>query len=234
MEIAPGIHVMGSKKGGYVRAFLLDDGTDLTLIDTLFETDGRLILDQLAAMERTVKDLKNIVLTHGHRSHLGGMAALKKLSGATVYTHEWEADIISGDRKAQNVTLRPIKPYKTYPYQLGLALGLGDHPHCEVDKCLKDGDRIGPAQVMHTPGHSPGHLAFYWPERRVLITGDAVCTWPDFRSGWPSFTLNWKQQRASIRRMAQVEIDAVAVGHGDPITKNATQRMRALAMASQD
>jgi glyoxylase-like metal-dependent hydrolase (beta-lactamase superfamily II) len=234
MEIAPGIHVMGSKKGGYVRAFLQDDGTDLTLIDTLFETDGRLILDQLAAMGRTVKDLKNIVLTHGHRSHLGGMAALKKLSGATVYTHEWEADIISGDRKAQNVTLRPIKPYKTYPYQLGLALGLGDHPHCEVDKCLKDGDRIGPAQVMHTPGHSPGHLAFYWPERRVLITGDAVCTWPDFRSGWPSFTLNWKQQRASIRRMAQVEIDAVAVGHGDPITKNATQRMRALAMASQD
>jgi glyoxylase-like metal-dependent hydrolase (beta-lactamase superfamily II) len=234
MEIAPGIHVMGSKKGGYVRAFLLDDGTDLTLIDTLFETDGRLILDQLAAMGRTVKDLKNIVLTHGHRSHLGGMAALKKLSGATVYTHEWEADIISGDRKAQNVTLRPIKPYKTYPYQIGLALGLGDHPHCEVDKCLKDGDRIGPAQVMHTPGHSPGHLAFYWPERRVLITGDAVCTWPDFRSGWPSFTLNWKQQRASIRRMAQVEIDAVAVGHGDPITKNATQRMRALAMASQD
>jgi len=234
MEIAPGIHVMGSKKGGYVRAFLLDDGTYLTLIDTLFETDGRLILDQLAAMGRTVKDLKNIVLTHGHRSHLGGMAALKKLSGATVYTHEWEADIISGDRKAQNVTLRPIKPYKTYPYQLGLALGLGDHPHCEVDKCLKDGDRIGPAQVMHTPGHSPGHLAFYWPERRVLITGDAVCTWPDFRSGWPSFTLNWKQQRASIRRMAQVEIDAVAVGHGDPITRNATQRMRALAMASQD
>ena len=185
-------------------------------------------------MGRTVKDLKNIVLTHGHRSHLGGMAALKKLSGATVYTHEWEADIISGDRKAQNVTLRPIKPYKTYPYQLGLALGLGDHPHCDVDKCLKDGDRIGPAQVMHTPGHSPGHLAFYWPERRVLITGDAVCTWPDFRTGWPSFTLNWKQQRESIRHMAQVDVDAVAVGHGDPITKNATQRMRSLAMASQD
>jgi glyoxylase-like metal-dependent hydrolase (beta-lactamase superfamily II) len=232
MELAAGIHVLGNKKGGYVRAFLLDDGTGLTLIDTLYETDGSMVLDQLKAMGRTVKDLKHIVLTHGHRSHLGGLAALKRLSGAPVYSHEWEADIISGDRPAQNVTLRPIRPYRTYPYQLGLALGLGGHPPCPVDKCLQDGDRVGPVQVMHTPGHSPGHLAFYWPERRVLITGDAVCTWPDFRSGWPSFTLNWKQHRASVRRMADLDVDAVAVGHGDPITKGATQRMRALVAAA--
>lgn len=228
MELATGIHVLGNKKGGYVRAFLLDDGAGLTLIDTLYETDGRLVLDQLKRMGRTAKDLKHIVLTHGHRSHLGGVAVLKRMSGAPVYSHEWEADIISGDRKAQNVTLRPIKPYKTYPYQLGLALGLGGHPPCPVDRFLTHADRVGPVHVIHTPGHSPGHLAFYWQERRVLITGDAVCTWPDFRTGWPSFTLNWKQQRESVRLMADLDVEAVAVGHGDPITKGARKRMRSL------
>ena len=222
MEIAPGIHVLGNKKGGYVRAFLLDDGTELTLIDTLFEKDGR--HDSGPACADGAYGQGPEAYRSNSRPPFppwSGWRSLRKLSGAPVYTHEWEADIISGDRKAQNVTLRPVKPYKTYPYQLGLALGLGNHPPCPVDRCLKDGDRVGPVQVMHTPGHSPGHLAFYWPERRVLITGDAVCTWPDFRSGWPSFTLNWKQHRASIRHMAQVEVDAVAVGHGDPITKNA-------------
>lgn len=44
--------------------------------------------------------LKHILLTHAHRSHLGRLAELKRMSGATVYAHEWEADIIAGERKA--------------------------------------------------------------------------------------------------------------------------------------
>ena len=44
--------------------------------------------------------LKHILLTHAHRSHLGGLSELKRMSGATVYAHEWEADIIAGERKA--------------------------------------------------------------------------------------------------------------------------------------
>jgi hypothetical protein len=63
-QIAPGVYSMDQSTGGHVHAFLLDDGNDLTLIDT-----------------------------HGHRYHLGGLATLKGLSGATVYSHAWEADI---------------------------------------------------------------------------------------------------------------------------------------------
>ena len=54
------------------------------------------------------------------------------------------------------------------------ALGLGKHPPCDVDAYIHDGDRIGPLHVVHAPGHTPGHLAFYWPERRMLFCGDAV------------------------------------------------------------
>ena len=110
MEIAPGVYSMGQRKGGRVHAFLLDDGTDLTLIDTLYDTDAHRVLDQIGRIGRTVTDLKRIVLTHAHRSHLGGLAELKRRSGATIHAHEWEADIIAGDRKGQAVARQLLRP----------------------------------------------------------------------------------------------------------------------------
>ncbi|MCD6029906.1 MAG: putative Zn-dependent hydrolase, glyoxylase, partial [Thermomicrobiales bacterium] len=82
MEIAKGIYSLGQRRGGHVHAFLIDDGHDLTLIDTLADDDARRVLAALRRLGRSPADVKNIVLTHGHRSHLGGLAALKRMTGA--------------------------------------------------------------------------------------------------------------------------------------------------------
>ena len=228
MEIAPGVYSLSQSKGFDVHAFLLDDGDGLTLIDTLFDADARIILDQISALGQTVTDLKRIVLTHGHRSHLGGLAELKRQSGAPVYSHEWEADIIAGERKAQCVSWRPQDPLVTYHFQVGNNLNLSKHPPCPVDHFLRGGEQFGPVEVLHTPGHSPGHLAFYWPERRLLFTGDAVVTSPKFMAGWPGFTLNARQQAESLRRLAEYEADILAVGHGEPVLADGIERLRNL------
>ena len=228
-ELAPGVHVLGGKKGGRVRAFLVETNGELSLVDTLFENDARGVLDAIRSLGRKPADLKRIVLTHAHRSHLGGLAALKRATGATVLGHEWEADIVSGDRPAQPVGLKPTAPLRTYPFQVGIFLNRPKHRPCPLDESVGEGDAIGPLQVLHVPGHSPGHLAFFWPERRVLISGDAIATWPRLEAGWPAFTLNPEQHADSVRRLAALEAGIVGVGHGDPITIDAAERLHELA-----
>jgi glyoxylase-like metal-dependent hydrolase (beta-lactamase superfamily II) len=229
VELTPGLWSLGQKKGGRVHAFLCDDGAKLTLVDTLFDTDGQRILAALDQLGRQPSDLRHIVITHGHRSHLGGLAALADVTGAEVYAHPWEADIVGGDREAQRVSLIPHKPLRAYfPFQFGSALGLGKHPPRKVDHTVSGGDRIGPLHVLDAAGHSPGHLAFWWPERNALIAGDAIATWPSFLPGWPSFTLNEHAHRATLRRLAEIEPEILTVGHGEPILTDARARIRDL------
>jgi glyoxylase-like metal-dependent hydrolase (beta-lactamase superfamily II) len=221
IELAPDVHVLGEKSGGRVHAFLLDAGGELTLVDTLFEGDGHLVLDAIRSLGRSPSDLKRIAITHAHRSHLGGLAAIRRASGARVYAHEWEADIVAGNRRAQAVSILPHRPLQVWPFQIGLWIGRPKHTPCPVDELVDEGDDVGPLRVLHAPGHSPGHLAFHWPERDFLIAGDAVATWPSLGPGWPGFNLNLVQHRVSLDRLAALEPKLVGVGHGDPLTKDA-------------
>jgi glyoxylase-like metal-dependent hydrolase (beta-lactamase superfamily II) len=229
MQIAPGIYSMGQQEGGRVHAFLLDDGTALTLIDTMYDDDARHVLAELASIGKKPADIKHIILTHAHKSHVGGLAVLKKASRAEVCAHEWEVDIIAGRRKATRVSLIPQKPLSVYGLQVGLALGLGRHTPCEVDRRIKSGDRVGPLQVVPTPGHTPGCLSFWWPERRALFAGDAISTWPEFAAGWPGLTLDNDQNLRSVGQLTDFgDAEILGIGHGEPITRGAAAEIRKL------
>jgi glyoxylase-like metal-dependent hydrolase (beta-lactamase superfamily II) len=228
MQLVPGVYSLGVAKGFASHAFLIDGGDGLTLIDTLFDADAGMIVKQISAIGRTLADLKHIVLTHAHRSHLGGLATLKRLSGATVYSHVWEADIIAGERAAQQVSWRPQDPIVTYHFQIGNNLNIAKHTPCTVDQTVADGDAVGPLAVIHTPGHTPGHLAFWLPAPGILFCGDAVVTSPKFMAGWPGFVLNKRQHAASLQRLAGYPAEILAFGHGEPITAGGAARLRAL------
>jgi glyoxylase-like metal-dependent hydrolase (beta-lactamase superfamily II) len=230
MQIAPGLYSMGQEVAGKVHAYMVDDGNGLTLIDTLYDDDAKVVLAELASIGKTASDIKHIILTHAHKSHLGGLLALKTASNATVYAHDWEVDIIAGRRKAERVpAFPPRKPLVVYPLQLALALGRGEHKPCDVDHRLKAGDRVGPLEVLETPGHTPGCLSFWWPERRTVLAGDVIATWPEFAAGWPGLTLDNDRNLRSVHDLtAFSNAEILCTGHGEPMTEGAAAAIKSL------
>jgi glyoxylase-like metal-dependent hydrolase (beta-lactamase superfamily II) len=229
MKLAQGIHYLSQEKGGHVHAFLLDNGAGITLIDALFDTDAKRILAEIAAMGRQPSDLKHIIATHAHRSHIGGMAALKSLSGARVYAHEWEIGIVEGQRKATRVSIWPRAPLAAYKLQFGLAIGVDGHAPCLVDQALKEGDHVGPLTILATPGHTPGCLSFYWPEKKALFVGDVMVTWPRVEAGWAGLTMDMRQNVQSVGKLSDVgDIEIIGVGHGEPIAHGGIEVLKQL------
>jgi glyoxylase-like metal-dependent hydrolase (beta-lactamase superfamily II) len=236
VEIAPGVHRIGPStngytKGGYSQAYLFDDGESLTLVDTLWDDDAHVILKYLWEIGRSPNELTHIALTHGHRSHLGGLATLKSVApDAVVHAHAWEAGIINGGRSAQAIPLRPLIPLKLVPFRILATLGIPKHVPCAIDREFSgDGtEMVGPLEVIPTPGHTPGSVSFYWRERGALALGDAVATWPEFDAGWPGFNLDEALYQQSLRKLIALEPKVVCPGHGDPITEHTTHRIESL------
>ena len=231
-EIEAGLHTIGPttngvRKGGYSRAYLLEDGRHLTLVDTLFDDDAQLIIQYLLSIGRSPRELTDIVLTHAHRSHLGGVAALKRLSGARVLCHDREAAIVDGRVQAPPVGLLPLRPLVLMPFRVLSYLHRPPHVPCTVDETIGEGDSVGSLQVLHVPGHTPGHLAFLW-KGRMLIVGDAILTWPSFGAGWPGFNLDERQYRRSLWRLVTMEPQMVGPGHGPPICESTAERLHSL------
>lgn len=229
MTIAPGIHSLSQREGGRVHAFLLETGDTLTLIDTLYDDDGQLVLAAIATLGRRPQALTRIVLTHAHKSHVGGVAALKRATNATIYAHPWEVDIVAGRRKATRVSKQLRRPFQVMHLQLGLAFGVGSHQPCEVDRSLVASHNVGPLEVIPTPGHTPGCVSFWWPERRALFAGDVIATWPELAAGWPGLTLDNAQNLRSVQELTAFgNAEILGIGHGEPIVTDAAARIREL------
>ncbi len=103
-------------------------------------------------------NIKAIILTHSHFDHILGLPALVEKSGAPVYIHKSEAELVNN--KEFNLT----------------AYFRADLPHISIDKKLCDGDVLTlgkeKIKVIHTPGHTVGGLCFLWED--ILISGDTL------------------------------------------------------------
>jgi glyoxylase-like metal-dependent hydrolase (beta-lactamase superfamily II) len=186
--------------------------------------------------EKTFSQPPNaIVLTHGHFDHASSAAELADHWNVPVYAHSAERPFLQGEREypAPNFAaggdamslLSPLLPRG--PQKLGERL--------RDLSASADGastfDELPGWQVLHTPGHTPGHVSLFRPEDRLLLPGDAFCTTkpesffessiaqkPELHGPPSYFTSNWDQARASVQRLAALEPLIVAPGHGQPIS----------------
>jgi glyoxylase-like metal-dependent hydrolase (beta-lactamase superfamily II) len=221
---------------GRVHAYLLDDGDGLTLIDALADINAGSIFSAIESLGRHPTDLRQIILTHGHPTHVKGAAILKEASGAPVYAPIEEQDIIEGHRPSNRTTLIPHRPLRILPQQILLNMQnilwhrgirpaiLNVQPVTVDHQIVGDFERIGPVITFRTPGHSPGSTSFYWPETATLFTGDMLVTWPKLELGWIGLSENMAENLASVQRLVSefetrhLPIRRFASGHGSPYT----------------
>jgi glyoxylase-like metal-dependent hydrolase (beta-lactamase superfamily II) len=102
-----------------------------------------------------------------------------------------------------------------------------------VDGDLAAGMRVGPFTVVGAPGKSPGEVALHWPERRILIVGDACVGKPPGACALlpPQVIDDLPRLRQSLRELARLDFDALLVGDGACILSGGRAALAALASA---
>jgi glyoxylase-like metal-dependent hydrolase (beta-lactamase superfamily II) len=115
------------------------------------------------------------------------------------------------------------------------AIHPADAPHArsegaELDDELKIGDKVGPFVVVGAPGKSPGEVVLHWPERKILLVGDAVVGDPPGKCKLlPDKVVdNPPRFRESARGLLALDFDTLLVGDGVPILQSAKERLREL------
>lgn len=203
------------------RVYALHDADGLTLVDASIGSAGPKILAQLAQAGHKPSDVKRILITHGHPDHVGSLPFLHEATKAEVWSHALEKPVIQGEA----FITRP--PSGLRPPNTKVA-------PTPVHRTLTDGEMLpilGGLQVVYTPGHAPGHLSFFQPERRLLIVGDVIFRLFFNRMTLPlaMLTADMEENKRSIRKLIALKPQILMFGHGDPITENATSQLEAFA-----
>ncbi len=183
MEILPGIHRIESDLGARFMCQYLLVGEDRTvLLDTgLAETPEEVIIPYLEEIGLSIQDVDEVIVSHADVDHCGGNRALKEMSPSLRFScGEPDRAYIESNQVMLAEIYRWSEPYGFGPDEESLAwifreLG-GD---CPVDEGLKGGEtlRLGPdrrVEVMHLPGHTPGHLGIWDPTNGAAIIIDAA------------------------------------------------------------
>ena len=228
-ELMPGFYILPGNLGCNVYALV--SGPDLVLVDSSLAGQADHIQAQIESAGIHLSALRAIVLTHAHGDHTGSAAELARRSGARVLAHRQEAPYIQQDMPLPAASWRGRLLNWASDRLLFRAAG------CQVDQLLEDGDILeilGGLHVIHTPGHTPGNICLYQPERQLLFCGDALFNMtPITRRPGLQFpprlvSLDMSQAQASARRLAELPIQVLCPGHGAPIMANARDQIELL------
>jgi len=222
--VLPGLYQLTT---GYVHAYLLDVEGELTLVDAGLPGRGEHVLSAIGDLGRKREALRHIVVTHHHPDHVGSLKELKDATGATVYAHLADAPYVRGEQNPPSPQLTGLA--RAAAQAMGRLTPKA--PPAPVDKEVRDGDAIGPAQlkVVHTPGHTPGHICLLWEQHGgVLFVGDAAVNVLGLRPPFPMFTVDMAQAKESLRRIASLEFQMACFGHGGILKGQAHAAFRRL------
>ncbi|WP_254639128.1 MBL fold metallo-hydrolase [Cohnella sp. GbtcB17] len=221
-----------------VHPTILIDEDSWTLIDTGMPGSAAAIVELAKQAGVGDRPLNAILLTHQDLDHVGGLPGVLEATGssATVYAHPADAGAING--KSPMLKMSPER-------LAGLLQQASDevraqfertflHPsRPNVDREFADGEPLpfgGGLTVIHTPGHTPGHVCLYHRASKTLIAGDALVAKNGKLMGPnPPVTPDMPAALASLRKLLPFDIEGVICYHGGWVPGEAKARLAELA-----
>lgn len=236
MQLGPSLHRVGND---VVAVYLVDTPEGVTVIDAGLAGQWKEFVTELAAMGRSVDDVRGVVLTHGDGDHIGFAERLRRDHGVPVFVHEADAARARGE-----VTSKPewghLKLGATTRF-LWYALrknGLRTTPVAEVVP-VRDGDVLdlpGSPRIIGLPGHSPGSVAIHVPAADAVFVGDALTTRHVLTGALgpqpAPFTDDPAEAIASLQRLGGLDATWVLPGHGTPWNGGVDEAVRLVTQAS--
>ncbi len=227
-EIIPDVYIMEGLRGANV--YLLQSPDGAVAVDSGIRADAERIIAQVAQANAAPPNVSSIVITHFHGDHAGGAAKLSEHWGAQVLAHRQDAPYISNPN-----SIPAFSNIKQLVNWVGAAVIL--RSPCRVNRVVEDGDRIEALEgcvIVHTPGHTPGSISLYQPERQILFCGDAIFTEnpltqkPGMGLYLRGITLDNAQAQQSLRKLSRLPIKVLCCGHGEPLMEGVNEQMEEL------
>jgi glyoxylase-like metal-dependent hydrolase (beta-lactamase superfamily II) len=236
MQLAPSLHRIGSD---LVAVYLVADADGVTIVDAGLPGQCDELEPELAAMGRSLGDVRGVILTHGDTDHIGFAEKLRLERGVPVFVHERDATRARGEVKKDiswgKIKIGPLMRFLTYSARHG---GLKITPVSEV-ATFTDGEVLdlpGAPVVIHIPGHTPGSVAFHISSVDALFVGDAMTTGHVLTGALgpqpAPFTLDTEQALSSLDRLDAVAAKWVLPGHGAPWGDGVTEAVRLIRGAA--
>ena len=211
---------------GWVNAFVIEDN-GLTLIDTGPKGSMGKIFSAIKNAGKNPYDIKRVILTHAHPDHAGSAEEIKRMLRVPVMAHREDAKIMGyGIAFRKEICLTPgLKNWLIYELAIKRS-GIYIEP-INIDEQLNDHDLLpllGGIRVIHTPGHSKGHISLLAENEEVLIAGDLLSNSTGL--GLSVIYENMAEGISSILKVTNLDFDKMVFGYGRPILKDAGSIMR--------
>jgi glyoxylase-like metal-dependent hydrolase (beta-lactamase superfamily II) len=209
--------------GDFVNGFILrDDDGQVTLVDMGVKQSGPKVMAALGSIGSGPSDVTRLLLTHAHPDHAGGAAHVARATGLDLAIHTEDAFFArAGQSPPRDRSLRLGR--------LVNRLGGGKFEPLEVGQTLTDGQVVpvaGGLEVVHTPGHSPGHAAYLHRSSGVLITGDSIFNVRGLRWSIKWFCTDFRLTTKTAHRLAELDYTTAAFTHGPELRVNPREHIR--------
>jgi glyoxylase-like metal-dependent hydrolase (beta-lactamase superfamily II) len=213
------------------RIYVITGKDGLTVVDASTSPKTAEKLEpQLREKGYGLGDIKNILITHAHPDHIGGLAEMQRHTNARTAVHRRDAPVVRGESPLVRAPAESLHGL----WRLSANMPSPTLTPARVDVELKEGDSLDDIlpglTVIETHGHSPGQVGFWWPEKRLLLGGDVLMHLPwGIALPIAGFTVDMAEAKRSVRKVADMDVDILCFGHGNPLVGNAAAAIRAFA-----